>query len=123
MTTDILKTNEVILKSSMVTFAITKAAAYSIYIYLWYSTIRGGSVYHPIIALLLKILQISHKYLLNFLINILVFTSSVFQRFPWLILLYNKFSTGTKNGLIKYCWRHHGHLKIHHFYYYILLPF
>ena len=40
------------------------------------------------------------------LLNILVFTSAVFLRLPWLILLYNKLSTGTKDGLTIYCLVH-----------------
>ena len=39
----------------------------------------------------------------SFLKNILVFPSLIFL---WLILLYNKLFTGTKDSLIIYCWGH-----------------
>ena len=83
MAIDIIKKEKVSLKSSLVTLLshqgkLTKAAANSKNIYSWYSTITRGRVYHSIIAMFSKILQISHKYLINLLINILVFTSSVF---------------------------------------------
>ena len=69
MTTDILKKEEVISKSSSVTFAIIEKTHKSSCklkkcMHLRYSTITKGSTYHPnIITLFSATLQISHKFL------------------------------------------------------------